>query len=49
MVKDEGTRKALDTIIDAALTGDIGGGKISVISVSKAIWVRTGEEGDLAL
>ena len=49
VVSDENTRKAIDTNIEAARTGNIGDGKIFVIPVSNAIRVRTGEEGEEAL
>lgn len=49
VVSADDTQKAIDTIIAAARTGDIGDGKIFVIPVSNAIRVRTGEEGDQAL
>ncbi|MCH7713493.1 MAG: P-II family nitrogen regulator [Chloroflexi bacterium] len=49
VVSDDNTRKAIDTIIEAARTGNIGDGKIFVIPVSNAIRVRTGEEGEEAL
>lgn len=49
VVSDDNTRLAIDTIIGASRTGDIGDGKIFVIPVSNAIRVRTGEEGDQAL
>ena len=49
VVSEDNTRKAIDTIVAAARTGDIGDGKIFVTPVATAIRVRTGEEGDLAL
>ena len=49
VVSDDNTRKAIDTIIEAARTGNIGDGKIFVIPASNAIRVRTGEEGDQAI
>ena len=49
VVSDANTQKAIDTIINAARTGDIGDGKIFVTPVANAIKVRTGEEGDQAL
>ena len=49
VVSEDNTQKAIDTIIAAARTGDIGDGKIFVMPVANAIRVRTGEEGDQAL
>jgi nitrogen regulatory protein P-II 1 len=49
VVSDADTQKAIDTIIAAARTGDIGDGKIFVLPVANAIRVRTGEQGDDAL
>ena len=49
VVSDADTQIALDTIIDHARTGNIGDGKIFVTPVTKAIRVRTGEQGDDAL
>ena len=49
VVSDADTRKAIDTIIKKARTGDIGDGKIFVSPVVDAIRVRTGEQGDEAL
>ena len=49
VVKDADTRKAVDTIIEHARTGEIGDGKIFITNVDNAIRVRTGEEGEEAL
>lgn len=49
VVSEANTRKAIDTIVGSARTGDIGDGKIFVSPVSNAIRVRTGEEGEDAL
>ena len=49
VVVDESTQAAIDAIIGAARTGDIGDGKIFVSPVSNAIRVRTGEQGDEAV
>jgi len=42
-------KKICDAIVDAAKTGRIGDGKISVTSVDTVIRIRTGEEGSSAL
>jgi len=49
VVPDQGVEKAIDAIIRAARTGNIGDGKIFVIPVETAIRVRTGERGDVAV
>jgi nitrogen regulatory protein P-II 1 len=49
VVSDADTQKAIDTIVAAARTGDIGDGKIFVLPIANAIRVRTGEQGDDAL
>ena len=49
VIVDESTQAAIDAIIGAARTGDIGDGKIFVSPVSNAIRVRTGEQGDQAV
>lgn len=43
VVKDEDARKAIDTIIAKARTGEIGDGKIFVTPVEEVIRIRTGE------
>lgn len=47
----EGKDKSLvvETILKHARTGDVGDGKIFVISVEEAIRIRTGEEGERVL
>jgi nitrogen regulatory protein P-II 1 len=49
MVKDEDLETAVEAIIKASHTGEIGDGKIFVSEISEAIRVRTGERGDAAL
>lgn len=49
VVKDGDLDTAIETIIAAAQSGEIGDGKIFVSEVLDAIRVRTGERGDLAL
>jgi nitrogen regulatory protein P-II 1 len=46
VVKDSQAKKAVDVIIKAARTGNIGDGKIFIIPVEDAIRVRTGEQGE---
>ena len=49
VVKDADTNKAVDLIMVAARTGNIGDGKIFIIPVEDAVRVRTGERGDVAV
>ena len=49
VVQDDAVEGAVNAIIEAAGTGNIGDGKIFVIPVEEAIRVRTGERGDIAL
>lgn len=49
VVKDEDLEAALDAIVGASRTGEIGDGKIFVSDVRSALRIRTGERDDLAL
>ncbi len=49
IVKDEELEDALDAIVKASQTGEIGDGKIFVSEVVEAVRIRTGERGDAAL
>jgi nitrogen regulatory protein P-II 1 len=49
VVADEQLEDALEAIIAATQTGEIGDGKIFVSDVLDAIRIRTGERGDAAL
>ena len=49
VIRDEDTDKAVDVIIEAAQTGEIGDGKIFVSPVAQVIRVRTGERGEAAI
>ena len=49
VVRDEDVESAVDAIVEAARTGEVGDGKIFVTEVLEAIRVRTGERGDAAL
>lgn len=46
---DEGLQNVIDTILEAARTGQIGDGKIFVTELHEAIRIRTGEGGEGAL
>ena len=46
VVSDGATEKAVQCILNAARTGNIGDGKIFIIPVTDAIRVRTGERGE---
>ncbi len=49
VVKDEDTDKIIKAIRDAALTGEVGDGKIFVHDMANAIRIRTNESGIAAL
>ena len=48
-VQSSDVDRAVDAIVAAAKTGQIGDGKIFVTSVERTIRIRTGETGDAAL
>ncbi|MEO6437472.1 MAG: P-II family nitrogen regulator [Tepidisphaeraceae bacterium] len=48
-VNDEETAKAVDTIVEAARTGEVGDGKIFVFPVSQVVRIRTGDRNEKAL
>lgn len=47
VVRDEQLKEAVEAIIEAARTNEVGDGKIFVSTIDEAIQVRTGEKGDL--
>mgnify|MGYP001393584505 CR=1 FL=1 len=49
VVRDEDLEAAIEAIIEASRTGEIGDGKLFVSEVTEAIRVRTGERGESAL
>lgn len=49
VVPKEGARRAIDTIMRAAQTGQIGDGKIFVVSLDETVRIRTGETGEDAV
>lgn len=49
VVADADAEKAVQVVVKAAQTGNIGDGKIFLIPVTDAIRVRTGERGDAAV
>ena len=49
VVGDDHLKMAIDTIVKAAQTGQIGDGKIFVSDLSETIRIRTGETGGEAL
>lgn len=49
LVTDEQEDAAIDAILRAAYTGDVGDGKIWVSDVSRVVRVRTGERDDEAI
>ena len=48
-ILDEDVSKVLNTITISARTGDMGDGKIFVLSVDNAVRIRTGEDGEDAI
>ena len=46
VVSADMTEKVIDAIVNAAKTGNVGDGKISVVPVEDAVRVRTGEKGN---
>lgn len=49
LVSDDIAEAVVDSIVGAARTGQIGDGKVWIISVDEVVRVRTGERGDAAL
>jgi nitrogen regulatory protein P-II 1 len=49
VVKDADVDTAMEVILKAAKTGEVGDGKIFVSPVSQAVRIRTGEQADEAL
>ena len=49
MVKDADREQAIEAIVKAAHTGQVGDGKVFVFPVSEAVRIRTGETGETAL
>jgi|SRR5665213_3342751 len=49
VVKDEDVDKALEIVVAAARTGNVGDGKIFVTPVSRVVRIRTGETGNEAV
>lgn len=49
VVKESDVEIAIEAIINAAQTGEIGDGKIFLSDVMDAIRIRTGERGDAAI
>ena len=49
VVRDKNVERAVNAILKAAQTGEIGDGRIFIIPIEDAIRIRTGERGDIAL
>ena len=49
VVRDEVVEDVIQVVEEAARTGEVGDGKIFVEDVERAVRIRTGEEGDIAL
>lgn len=48
-VKSEDCQRAVDLIVEAARTGEVGDGKIFVYPVAQVVRIRTGERDEQAL
>jgi nitrogen regulatory protein PII len=48
-VKSDETSKAVEAVVEAARTGEVGDGKIFVYPISEVIRIRTGERNEKAL
>ena len=49
VVADGAVQAAVDAIVRAAKTGEIGDGKVFVYALESALRIRTGEKGDAAI
>jgi nitrogen regulatory protein PII len=49
VVKDEDVSLFVETVVEAARTGEVGDGKIFVIPVEEVVRIRTGETGEIAI
>lgn len=49
VVKDDLAEQCVDAVCGAARTGQIGDGKIFILSVDEVVRIRTGETGDAAI
>ena len=49
VVADEQVEAAVDAVCEAARTGQVGDGKIFLMSLEQVIRIRTGESGDEAI
>ena len=49
VVKDEDVQRAVDIVVEASRTGEIGDGKIFITTIEDAVRVRTGERGDAVI
>jgi nitrogen regulatory protein P-II 1 len=46
VMQDDKIEEAINAIVDAARTGEVGDGKIFILPVEEAIRIRSGERGD---
>lgn len=49
VLQDDMLEKVMQTIQEAAMTGEIGDGKIFVMPIEEVMRVRTGERGEVAI
>jgi len=49
VVPDDRAEEAVEVVLEAARTGEIGDGKVFISPVEEAVRIRTGERGEAAL
>jgi nitrogen regulatory protein PII len=49
VVPDDRLEEAMETLAEAARTGEIGDGKIFVSEIEDVVRIRTGDRGEIAL
>lgn len=49
IVRDVNLEKTVETILESAVTGEVGDGKIFISTLDESIRIRTGERGDESL
>jgi len=49
VTRDDQAESVMEVIREAAQTGEVGDGKIFIANVERAIRIRTGEDGEIAL
>ncbi len=49
VVRDTNLQRTINAIMESAVTGEVGDGKIFIYSIEEGIRIRTGEKGDNSL